>query len=324
MAKDGKRGGILKKIVWLLVVTAIGCGIVRLIGESRRPDQIEIETMRLSASSVAETVSCSGRVENAAEHEVRAEAACVVGQVLVKNGTAVEEGTPLFTVDRAATLAVLAQSDGAMAVKTAMDSTAPTVVTAPVSGVVTGLNLEAGDMAAANSVCAVIAENEPVQIRLSIPERSIRRVAVGQRVAVSGIGFVKKNYAGTIREISSVAKEKINGTVSETMVEAIVSLDRGVSDKSLRVGLTAKANITVTTDPSGFIIPYDAVLEDEKNQEFVYILAGERAQKRVITPKAELDAGYLVTEDLRDGEEVILTPEKVTAQAVLIRAGEER
>ncbi len=282
------------------------------IGQAGRPEVIEVKTTRLNASFVAETISCSGKVEASAHQEVIVEDACVIDRVLIQNGTVVEQGTPLFTVDREATLAVLAQTDGALAVKTAMEDASPTVITAPMTGRVTQMYLKSGDTAQKDSVCAVMEESEPVQIRLSIPERSIRRVSVGQRVVISGVGFQKEQYLGTVREIASVAKEQMNGTGIETTVEAVVSLDEGQADDSLRLGLSAKAAITVESVADGFVIPYSAVLEDEENREYVYVLADGRARKKVFSPKAELRDGYLATDGFMDGEELIVNPEQVT------------
>ena len=314
----------MKKISWVLCITAVICGVIGWAGYRAQPEEIEVKTLSLTASFVAQTVSCTGKVEDSAAQEVRAEESCVIGEVLVESGATVKEGEPLFRVDREATLKVLAQSDASFAVKNAMNDTAPTEIVAPASGRISQLSFHEGDTVDKDSICAVIEETEPVQIRLSIPERSIRRVAVGQSVLVSGVGFQQDSYHGVIREISSTAKEKLNGTVTETTVEAVVSLNEGESDESLRVGLSAKAAITVSGEPNGFIIPYEAVLEDEKNREYVYVLVGNRAEKRTFTPKAELSDGYLVTEEFQNGDQVILTPELVTENAVLTKTEEDR
>ncbi len=312
----------MKKVSLLLCVTALICGGIGWAGHRSQPKEIEVKTLSLTASFVAETVSCTGKVEDSAHQEVLVDETCVIGEVLVESGAMVTEGEPLFRVDREATLKVLAQNDASLAVKNAMTDTAPTVILSPSSGRVSGLQYEVGDTVDKNSVCAVIEQTEPVQIRLSIPERSIRRVAVGQPVLISGVGFQQDSYRGVIREISSTAKEKLNGAVTETTVEAVVSLAEGEADESLRVGLSAKAAITVSGEPAGFVIPYDAVLEDEQNREYVYVLSGNTAEKRVITPKSELPAGYLVTEGFENGEQVILTPEQVTENATFVKAKE--
>lgn len=306
----------MKKLVWLLTLTVICVGGLVYIGYRSRPQTVILETKTLSASPVKETVSCKGRVEETSETQVQIAAGCVVAEVIAKNGEQVNKGDVLFTVDKQATLSVLAQTDGAAAVQTAMRDTVVEEVTAPCTGIITDLFAESGTFLSSEEVCAVINANEPVQIRLSIPERNIARVAVGQTVAVTGIGFSEKEYSGHVSEIASVAKQEINGTATETTVEAVVTLDDGEADDSLRVGLTAKGAITVSTVPAGFVLPYDVISVDEDNREFVYVLQGDTAEKRFFTPVAELSAGYLVTENFKSGEHLIMEPDKVAKNGV--------
>lgn len=306
----------MKRVVWLLIVTVICVGLIGYTGQRLRPKTVALRTKPLSAAPIAETISCKGRVEKTASTEVQIPSDCVVDEVIAQNGAHVEKGDVLFTVDTAATLAVLASADGAAAVHTAMSDTIAQTVTAPCAGVVADLSAQSGTLLSGEEVCAVINASEPVQIRLSIPERNIARVAVGQSVSVSGVGFTEKGYNGQVSEIASVAKQEVNGTATETTVEAVVTLDEGQSDASLRVGLTAKGAITVSTVPVGFILPYDAVSADEENREFVYVLEGDTAAKRIFTPIAELSDGYLVTEGFENGEQLILEPDKVTENGV--------
>ncbi len=306
----------MKKLVWLLVLTVMCVGGIGYVGMRSRPQTVVLKTKTLSAAAAFETVSCKGRVEKTDTTAVQPVADCIVDEVLVQNGDKVKKGDVLFTVDTAATLSALASTDSTAAVKTAMSNTLLPTVTAPCDGVVSNMSAQSGALLNGAEACAVITANEPVQIRLSVPERNIARVAVGQEVAVSGIGFSQNRYSGYISEIASVAKQEVNGTATQTTVEAVVTLDDGQSDDSLRVGLTAKGAITVSTVPLGFILPYDAVTADEENREFVYVLQGDRAEKRLFTPLAELGDGYLVTEGFANGEQLILEPDKVTANSV--------
>lgn len=303
-------------MVWLLVITVMSVGGMLYIKNARRPQTVVLRTQTLSCSPLQETVSCKGRVEETQETEVLAFMECVVGEVVVEDGQQVCKGDVLFTVDKEATLSVMASIDGAAAVKSAMQNTLDTSVTAPCDGIVSGLSVAKGSLLQSEQVCAVISAVEPVQIRLSVPERNIARVKVGQRVNISGIGFEKEGYSGHISEIASTAKQEMNGTTTETTVEAVVLLEEGEVDDSLRVGLTAKGAVTVSTVPTGFTIPYEAVVVDEEDREFVYVLKGETVQKRYFSPAAELVNGYLVTENFENRELLVMEPEKITGNSV--------
>ena len=277
---------------------------------------VAVRTRLLSAAPVSETISCKGRVEETTETAVQTVGDCVVGRVTVQNGERVSKGDVLFTVDKAATLSAMAGVDGATAVKYAMTESIKKEITAPCDGVVDRLAVSGGSLVSGDQICAVIAASEPVQIRLSVPERHIARIKLGQKVKVSGIGFERDDYAGYISEIASSAKQEPSGTGTETTVEAVVTLEEGESDESLRVGLSAKGAVIVSTVPVGYILPYEAVAVDENNREFVYILEGETARKYVFSPKAELTDGYLVTDHFSDDDRLILEPEKIVENGV--------
>ncbi len=282
-----------------------------------------VKTRTLHATATCETVTCNGRVVEAVETQVTLPADLVVGEVRVAPGDAVEKGDILFTVDAATTLKAMANTDGAAAVQAALGGTVSETVAAPCSGVISAVMVTEGALLEKDTVAVSIADDSPVCIRLSVPERHIRSIAVGQQVSVSGVGFQKAAYRGQVTDIASTAKQTVNGAATETVVEAMVSLDAGEADDSLRVGLNAKGAVTVATYATGFLLPYAAVEQDEDNNEYVYILRDNIAEKRTFTALAELNTGYLVTDGFAEGEVLILTPERVSGKNTRLLAEEE-
>lgn len=287
-------------------------GLIAGIGIKNRTAVQQVDTVLLRPAPVEQTVICKGRVEQGENAEVTVPMDCVVAEVLVKEGQSVEEGDPLFEVDKQATLSVLAQSENAALLQSVLSEEVPTTVTAPASGTVGDLAVSPGKTVEKSTVCAVISKGGGKCIRISVPERSVRQVKIGQPVTVSGIGFVKEEYSGEITEVSGKAKQQMNGASVQTMVEAVVLLNKEEMDESLRVGLTASAEITVSTIPEGFIIPYEAVSEDEDNKEFVYVLRSGTAHKQLLNFVCEMPEGYLVEKGFETGDVLILYPDTVT------------
>ncbi len=306
----------MKKWVWLAVLTVVCVGTVGYVRMRSHSQAIALKTTVLSATPSAQTISCNGRVETASETVVQTPTDCVVKQVMVQEGAQVKKGDVLFSVDKTATLTAMAGTDGAAAVHAALQDAVLTEVTAPSDGILRDFTAQEGAVLSGAKACGVITAEEPVQIRLSVSERHISRVQVGQKVKVSGAGFSKAAYEGYIREIASVAKQETRGTSSQTVVEAVVGMNAGETDESLRVGLTAKGAIVVSTVDAGFVLPYDAVLADEENREYVYVLEENTAVKRIITPIAELGSGYLVIDGFKNGDRLILEPNKVSKDGV--------
>lgn len=286
-----------------------------------KPDEVELEIKTLQPQTVIQTVQCNGVVEPTASTSVSVPADCIVGDVKVKNGQSVKKGDVLFTVDTEKTLTVLAQSDASLAVQSAISDTLPKSVTAPADGRISGMSLHSGDVAVKDVPAAMIEASDTVQIRLSIPERNIRRVRVGQQVRISGMGFQHAQYQGNITEIADTAKREMDTSGSKTTVEAVVTLSDAQSDASMRVGLNAKAAIQVQENKGAFIVPYESVLADDDGKEYVYIYQDEDVQKRVITPAAELAGGYMITDGMTANEQLVLTPEKIVDKARYVIKG---
>lgn len=305
----------MKKIVWLCVaVLGVLAGVVFL-----RPAKksVTVKTQTLYETLVQETVTCKGKVEKNGQTDVVLPADVVVGEIRVKEGDTVKEGDVLFTVDMTSTLQTMADADGAAAVQAALNGALGETVTAPCDGQVSRLSVREGVVLEKGETAAEIEAPTAVRIRLSIPERHIRVIETGQAVAVSGVGFHKAIYRGTVTDIASVAKSAVNGAVPETIVEATVTLLDGEADESLRVGLNATGTVTVDIVPNGMILPYTAVEQDEDGREYVYILQGETAEKRTFSFKAERMDGYLVTDGFTQGEILILSPELVDGETPL-------
>lgn len=160
---------------------------------------------------------------------------------------------------------------------------------------------------------AVAATGEKVQIRAAIPENSLRQVAVGQRVQISGMAFGQETYAGTVVALGRTAHTSSAGG---TVVDAVISLDE--ADESLRCGLTARVRICVERVADGLLLPYSCLCEDGA-ERYVYLLQEGRAVRRTVQTGLELADGVLVTAGLPEGACVIATPEQVSGDGARVQ-----
>ncbi|MCL2885152.1 MAG: efflux RND transporter periplasmic adaptor subunit, partial [Oscillospiraceae bacterium] len=276
-------------------------------GSALRPKTLAVGTLTLQPRDVAQTVDCTGTVESAGGSDVYLDTACVIGNVYVQSGQHVDKGAPLFDVDIPATQQALA-SVGAGSVTLPADL--QRTYTAPADGVVTSLSVRSGALSDTSSPCAVIAASDDLQVSIIIRERDLKQIQVGDSVRVSGMAFAKDSYTGTVTWISPTARQRISGTSSETVVDATVKLDGAEIDDSLRLGLTASAEVDVGTVAGALVVPYTSVLQDAVG-EYVYVLAGGRAVRRDITTGLELPDGFCVTGGLNAGDEVLNDPAAV-------------
>ncbi len=302
---------------WILVVVAavafVGIGAVT----ARPAETVTVTTMRLQPQKVEQTVTCSGVVESAGSVGVFAPVSCVLGEITAQKGAFVKAGEVLAYVDKEAThRAGLVTGQKEALLLAGMGDT----LTAPEDGVIIRVEGKPGTELVSKSPCVVLAPLSALQVRVAIREKQLRTLREGMPVRVSGAGFAGKSYEGTLTEISATAKS--GG--GETVVEGVVALHPDQTDASLRLGLTAKAAVVVSSTEKGLVVPYAAVLEDENNREYVYILQDGVAHRQPLSVKEEVADGLLLADDVLAGAEIITQPELVPADgAVVTAAGKE-
>ena len=156
-------------------------------------------------------------------------------------------------------------------------------------------------------------------MRIAIREKDLRVLKTGMPVRVTGDGFQKDAYAGTLTEIASAAR---NGSGSGTVVEGVVTLKEGEIDHSLRLGLTAKAAIVTAVTDGGVVVPYEAVLTEEE-QSYVFVLEDGCARRRNIRVLEQLADGVLLADgDLSDAR-VIAQPGRIDRDGMAVVAAED-
>lgn len=310
-----KRRGM----VWLLLLTALAVSGMLFYDVATEQAVLTVETVTISRQTVNETVICAGTVTAADGVEVYPSVPCVAGEIAVEVGDRVKEGDVLLTVDRTATLA-MAVGAGMTEAQSVMASAAlPETVTAPSAGTVSAIGAVSGAMLGTDTPCVILSEGDGICISVAVRESLLPRVTVGQKVAVSGVAFTKGIYTGTVREIASSARTRVNGTTSETVVDAVVALDEGQADASLLLGLSAKAVITVATREDVLTVPYDCLAQDDSGECYVYRVKHEVAQRVYVTIEEELSGGAVITAGIDSGDVLVREPEQLEGECVKVK-----
>lgn len=303
----------MKKYVWLAVGTVVALAAILLLRQGMTPKETAVELVTVSSSSVRQTVACTGKVQASGNNEVYVDAPCVAREIRVSKGQQVAAGDVLFTVDVDATRQVLAQIGGASV-------STPSTVTAPISGMVTSLNVTQGGLTTDAEPCVVISSGNTVNVAVVIREKYVSQVAVGQVVEITGVAFSKDVYHGTVSYIADTAHQEYIGTVSETVVDAIVTLNEDEVDGSLRAGLNARASVVVNVIDNALLVPYTCIAQDEEGTEYIYVYKGDGTAVRQ-TPifGEECGGGVLVVSGLADGAQVVQDPEALSGDVVAVR-----
>lgn len=307
----------MKKYIWLVLGTGLAVALICGIGAFTKQDPVAVELVTVEARTVSKTVTCTGKVEATDGRDVYVDVPTVAKEVYVKEGQTVRQGDVLFSVDAEATEQALSSLSASLSGLVPIPNEP---ITAPVSGTVVTLNVQAGEVTDHTRPCVVIAQGEGMQIAVAIRERHLPKVQEGQAVTVTGVAFSKEEYRGTVYEIAASAHQEYIGTTSETVVDAVIVLDEGMLDESLRVGLNARAEIVVDTRENAVLIPYECLAQSDTGEEYVYVYGqdGIACRRAVQVGEAYAD-GVLVVSGISAGERLVKDPGALSGERVRVR-----
>ena len=137
------------------------------------------------------------------------------------------------------------------------------VITSPISGVVTRINAEVGELVLvgtlnnAASVIMEVADLSDILVRARIDESNVADVEAGQKATIYLNAYSENDYRGTV-EFVRLRRE--TGADGAAFVEAEIAVDNE-GDGSLFSGLSANVDIEVQKYFDAMLVPSQAVVE---------------------------------------------------------------
>ena len=165
--------------------------------------------------------------ETALDNQKRAETLQINGAI----GYAEYENNYLNVLKRSEAAVALAQANLEKAQIAYDDS----IVSAPISGTITEVNIKVGEMASSQSPCVVLSNLDEVKIQLYVSEMKINSLEVGQSYQVEFSAITDKSFAGKISSVSAAMDESSKGYLVNVTVRN--------PDHLIKDGMFAKVNL---------------------------------------------------------------------------------
>ena len=201
-----------------------------------------------TASASVGSVACmdTGTVSYATEQSICATQSGQVVSLPIQEGTAVTAGQTVMTIKNdsltnAVTNASLSVESARTSLSQLEDKRSDYTILAPADGIILTRSVKTGDMAAAGSPMAVLAQPEELCVHAEINEQYIERVWPGQQVQISFTddSGQPRSYTGTVERIDDTGIT--SGGVTDYTVE--ISLD---DTTGLRDGMNV--NVAIITE----------------------------------------------------------------------------
>ncbi|MCI8363330.1 MAG: HlyD family efflux transporter periplasmic adaptor subunit [Eubacterium sp.] len=206
-------------------------------------------------------------------------------------------------------------------------------VTAPISGIVTAIGIEEGEVYNGSDMIQ-IADNSSYVISTTVDEYDINKVEEGQRVAVLTEATGEDEIEGEISfvapatgssSLSGTASQSAGGTGMSSTASSSnsgyeVKIDVKTEDERLRMGLTAKCSIVLEEVRDVYAVPYDAIHEKSDGSTVVYVSekVTEGKSSTEIPVEKGMESDYYVEisgEQLREGMRILIPTDEISETA---------
>jgi RND family efflux transporter MFP subunit len=188
---------------------------------------------------------------------------------------------------------------------------ADTIVKAPFAGVVGQRLVSVGDYVQRGTKVASVLRTNPLRVQLTVPEQYSAGVAVGRSVSFEVDASPGQKFTGQVRYVSP-ALEANSRTL---IVEAVVPNDSG----ALKPGAFATALIEQANRSPGVLTPAAAV-RTVAGTSRVFVVAGDKAEERIVTIGQPLGDLVEITNGLKAGEKVATSNVTQLADGVQVAA----
>ncbi|WP_018247507.1 efflux RND transporter periplasmic adaptor subunit [Orenia marismortui] len=169
-------------------------------------------------------------------------------------------------------------------------------IKAPISGIISAVNIEEGEMAGGQPVIA-IANIDQVKIVAYVSERNINKVNLGDKVEVD-FNALERLVTGRVDSISPVMDQQKKAFPVEIIIDN--------QDNLIKGGMYAEINLVSERINNKVVIPQESIFE-EADIEYVYIIKDGAAERRKVETGLSAAGKVVILSGIKEGEEVVVT-----------------
>jgi HlyD family secretion protein len=196
----------------------------------------------------------------------------------------------------------------------ARDVVSKTELTAPLSGIVSRLNVREGEMVVIGvqnqpgTILMTVSDLSAINAEVKVAEADVLRLKLGQPAKVTLEAALRREFAGQVAEIGASALPTQGASAAAREFRVVVRLDE--ADAALRPGLTCDARILAEQAKDALTAPLSAVVvrrDARGEQAGVFAIEGGRA--RFVPVETGLIGGLDVTlEGVAEGTTIAIGP----------------
>ncbi|MFH1005906.1 MAG: efflux RND transporter periplasmic adaptor subunit [Candidatus Latescibacterota bacterium] len=201
-----------------------------------------------------------------------------------------------------------------VALKRARRQLADTEIKSPIAGKVALRHVDVGERVAPGAPVATVVDLSRIKVEISLSEREIAQVRVGQKAHLTVAAYPGKRFEGTVSRVGL----KADAQARAFPVQIAVSEN---PDEHLKSGMIARVGVDVNTNADVLLIPQDAVLE-RMGEQIVYVVVNNKAVKRSLDLGRRWDERVVVESGLTPGEQLVVAGQENLSEGMQVAVEE--
>jgi membrane fusion protein, multidrug efflux system len=319
-------------VIFLLIIQA--CGEkpkeTNTTDKTKYIDTISVEAQSIETKELALSKTFSGTLEGEEQANIIAKIPERIMKIRVKVGDFVKAGSIMFELEKGGASSQFYQAqagflnaqknfermqnllkegavsqqafDGAQTLyevaKANFDAARSTVeITSPLSGVVTAINVNIGDLANPQMPMATVANIGRMKAKFNVGESDVPSFYVGQSAQIYSEMKPDVIQTGKIFQLSKSANIQSRTFEIQTMFS-------NTQDKWFKPGMFCRITVNMKTRKDALAIPFAAIVK-ENNSEGVYLITDNKAYFKTITVGMSDDKYVEVISGLKSGDKIV-------------------
>ena len=302
-------------------------------GPGGGPPAMLVEIAAARQDSVVDAIAATGQIEAIQSIQLMSDVEGRIDGILVREGSEVGKGSPLFKVDDAELRAQVARAEAnrdlarqalertrqlireeassqadleqaeAMARSTQAEldllavRLARTTVRAPFAGVVGERRVSIGDYVTTSTALSSLTSVNPQRASFQVPERYARRLKRGQKVEFRVAAISGEDFTGVVDFVDPVVKLP-GRTIT---VKALVPNPR----RQLQPGMFIDLRLAAEVRPNAVLVPEEAILPIQ-GSTFVWVVREGKASRRQVGVGVRIPGFTEVTSGVDAGDTVVV------------------
>lgn len=171
-----------------------------------------------------------------------------------------------------------------------------TKVVAPFDGAVAERRVSAGEFANVGRVVAVVVKDDPLRLKIDVPETEVAGVALDAPVTLRVSAYPGRDFQGTVKRIGAA----INSYSRTLPVEAEVQN----GDGTLRPGFFVRAQVALKGEPSEVLLVPEAAVGSTGSNARVFVREGNRVLEKLVSVGRHVGGQVEIRGPVKAGDEV--------------------